>query len=225
MFEWDLFLLLLLFRLCWMEQLVFLIVIDYRGRHSKGIEICNVTEVNLQQRHTHKWIKIILDTAKMFEMLTIFKITLTLFLKDSALLTFLELPSLNSFLYYIKTCCSNEKKWIGRGTYRAEQTTAGKGRAGQVFHFRLGCFAINEISAWCWQRTTFKLKARTLANFIAHLHASPISRLGYCILLKRKNNSIFKTCTSLIQNRKCKWTTSLTRLPCMKTRPRFCPAS
>jgi hypothetical protein len=32
----------------------FLIAIDYRGRHSKGIAICNVTEVNLQQKHFRK---------------------------------------------------------------------------------------------------------------------------------------------------------------------------
>jgi hypothetical protein len=41
-----------------MEQQVFLIGIDYRGHHSKGMAICDVIENNLQQKHLDKRFKI-----------------------------------------------------------------------------------------------------------------------------------------------------------------------
>jgi hypothetical protein len=34
-----------------MEQIVLMIVVDYRGRHRKGIPISNATEVSLKQQH------------------------------------------------------------------------------------------------------------------------------------------------------------------------------
>jgi hypothetical protein len=37
-----------------MEQHVLSIGIDYRGHHSKGMAIYNVTESNLQQKHLDK---------------------------------------------------------------------------------------------------------------------------------------------------------------------------
>jgi hypothetical protein len=39
-------------------------MIDYVGHHLKGLTICNATEVNLQRKHSNKWLKVIFWTLE-----------------------------------------------------------------------------------------------------------------------------------------------------------------
>ncbi len=51
-----------------MEQLIFSIFIDYRGRHRKGVAIYNATSVNLQLKPWfHGTKNVFLDTTERFK--------------------------------------------------------------------------------------------------------------------------------------------------------------
>jgi hypothetical protein len=61
-----------------MEQHVFCILIDYRGRHRKGVAIYNAIYVNLQQKPWFHWKKIFLNTTEWLKQEKVYKFTLFL---------------------------------------------------------------------------------------------------------------------------------------------------